>query len=165
MPAGKQMFIISGNRHKRRVLGKAVFAGKRASRVKRAARRRIENAWNFAFKPMRRGLWRHGYFGNGGHKGNRIGMKRIIIKLSYGRLLDDFAHIHHGHDIAGKLDDGKVVRDEQIRQRKLLLKVFEKIEYLGLNGDIECAYRLIANDEFRLEDECAGDTDALPLAA
>jgi len=115
MPAGNEMFIISGNRHKWRVLGKTVVAGKLASWVKRAAGRRIENAWNFAFKPMRRGLRRYGYFGNGGHKCNRIGMKRIIIKLAYGRLLNNFAHIHYGHDIAGKLDNGKVMRDEQIR--------------------------------------------------
>ena len=76
------MFIISGNRHKRRVLGKTIFAGKWASRVKRAAGRRIENARNFAFKPMRRGLRGYVYFGNSGHKGNGIGMKRIIIKLA-----------------------------------------------------------------------------------
>ena len=109
------MFIISGNRHKKRVLGETIFAGKSASRVKRAAGRRTENARYFTFKPMRRGLRRYGYFGNGGHKSNRIGMKRIIIKLAYGRLLDNSAHIHHGHDIAGKLDNGKVMRDEQIR--------------------------------------------------
>ena len=130
MPTGNKMFIISSNRHKGRVLGETVFAGELASRVKRATGRRIENAWNFAFKPMRRGLRRYAYFGNGGHKCNRIGMKRIVIKLVYGRLLDNFAHIHNGHDITGKLDNGKVVRDEQICQRKLLLKVFKKIEYL-----------------------------------
>ena len=53
MPAGKEMFIISGNRHKGRVLRKAVIAGKLASRVKRAAGRRIKDAGNFAFKPVR----------------------------------------------------------------------------------------------------------------
>jgi len=42
-------------------------------------------------------------------------MKRIIIKLAYGRLLDNFAHIHYGHNIAGKLNNGEVVRYKQIR--------------------------------------------------
>jgi hypothetical protein len=60
-------------------------------------------------------------------------MKRIIVKLACGGLLDDSAHIHHGHGIAGKLDNGKVVGDKQIRQGKLLLEVFEKVEYLGLD--------------------------------
>jgi hypothetical protein len=130
MPAGNEMFIISGNRHKRRVLGKAVVAGKSASWVKGAAGRRIENTWNFAFKPMRRYLRRYAYFGNSDHKGNCIGMKRIIIKLAYGRLFNNLAHIHHSYNITGKLDNSQVVRYEQIRQRKLLLKVFKKVEYL-----------------------------------
>jgi hypothetical protein len=165
MPAGNEMFIISGNRHKRRVLGETIFASELASRVKRAAGRRIKNTRYFTFKPMRRDLRRYAYFGNGGHKRNRIGMKRIIIKLAYGRLLNNFTHIHYGHNIAGKLNDGEVVCDEQIRQRKLLLKVLEKVEYLRLNGDIEGADRLITDYEFGLEDECSCDADALSLAA
>ena len=60
-------------------------------------------------------------------------MKRIIVKFACGGLLDNSAHIHYGDGIAGELDDGKVMGDKQIRQGKLLLEVFEKIEYLGLD--------------------------------
>jgi hypothetical protein len=42
-------------------------------------------------------------------------MQRIIVNLGDGRLLDNPAHIHHGDDVAGKLDYGQVVRDKQVR--------------------------------------------------
>ena len=159
------MFRSSCNRQKGRILSKTVVAGQLASWVKRTAGRRINNAWNFAFKPVRWGLPGYIDFGNSSHKGHCIGMKRIIVKLVCGCLLDDSAHIHYGNGIAGKLNDSQVMSDKQIRQGKLLLEVFEKVEYLGLDGNIERAYRLVTNNKFWLEDECAGDTDTLPLAA
>ena len=133
MPAGKEMFGSAGNRHKRRILGKTAVIGKRTPRVKWTSGRRIKDAGDFAFKPVRRGLPRYIDFGNSRHKGHGIGMKRIIVKLACGGLLYDSAHIHHSDGIAGELDDGKVVGDKQICQGKFLLEVFEKVEYLGLD--------------------------------
>ncbi len=62
-------------------------------------------------------------------------------------------------------NDGKIVRDEKIRQAELLLQIFEQIDDLRLNGDVERRDRLVANDEFRINGERACDADALALAA
>jgi hypothetical protein len=92
-------------------------------------------------------------------------MEGVVVKLADGRLLDDFAHIHHGYGVAGELDDGEVVRDEQVGEGEFLLEVFEEIEDLGLDGDVEGADGFVADDEFWLEDEGTGDADTLSLAA
>lgn len=55
--------------------------------------------------------------------------------------------------------------DKEVCQRELLLKVFEEIDHLGLDGDIQGGDRLIANNEARIERERPGDPNALALAA
>ena len=59
-------------------------------------------------------------------------MKRIFIKLINRGLFDDSAHVHHGNDVTGELDNGKVMCNEKIGKGKLLLKVLEEVENLGL---------------------------------
>ena len=101
--------------------------------MKRAAGRRGEDAGHLAFERLPVGLLGRLNFGNRGHKGDGVRMKGIIVKLGDGGLLDDFAHIHHGDDVAGELDDGEVVRNEQVGEGEFLLEVFEEIEDLGLD--------------------------------
>ena len=63
------------------------------------------------------------------------------------------------------LDDRQIVRDEQIAQPQLILQVFEHVDHLRLNGNVQRADRLVADDELRVGRERAGDADALALAA
>lgn len=43
--------------------------------------------------------------------------------------------------------DGKVVGDKHQRQPQILLQLLKKVKYLGLDGDVEGGYRLVADDE------------------
>jgi hypothetical protein len=165
MPAGKKMFWSAWNRVKRRVFGEATVFCERASWVEWAAGRRIEDAWHLAGKRLPNGLLRSLNPGNRGHKGNGVRMQGIIVKPANGGLLDNPAHIHHGDDVAGELDDGEVMCDEQVGEEKLLPEVFEEVEDLGLDGDVEGTDGFVADDEFRLEDQRAGNADTLSLAA
>ncbi len=54
---------------------------------------------------------------------------------------------------------------EEIGQRKPFLHLHQKIEDLRLYGKIERRNRLVADDQFRLENERPGNADALALAA
>ena len=63
------------------------------------------------------------------------------------------------------LHDREVVRDEQVRDVALGLKVLEQVQDLRLDRDVERADRLVADDEVRLECDRPGDADALPLPA
>src|SRR3954469_15084058 len=60
-------------------------------------------------------------------------------------------------------DHCQIVGDEQVGQAAMLLKLREEIQYLCLNRDVECRYRLVTHDECRLHRERAGDADALTL--
>uniref|UniRef100_E6QKD8 Uncharacterized protein n=1 Tax=mine drainage metagenome TaxID=410659 RepID=E6QKD8_9ZZZZ len=79
--------------------------------------------------------------------------------------LDHFPVAHDG-DVAGHLaNDGEVVAGEEHGQLALLLKRFEHVEYLGLDGNVERGGRLVGEQQLRLVDEGHGDQYALTLAA
>src|SRR5204862_2820544 len=59
----------------------------------------------------------------------------------------------------------EVVRNKYVTQRVLVLKVLQKVEYLGLHRHVERRYGLVANEHFGPHDEAARDRDALPLPA
>ena len=63
------------------------------------------------------------------------------------------------------LHHGQIVGDKQIGDAELLLQIVEQVENLGLDRNIERAYRLVADDEFRTAGERPGNTDTLTLAA
>ena len=63
------------------------------------------------------------------------------------------------------LDDGQVMRNEQIRQVHLLLQVFQQVDDLRLDRYVQRGDRLVADDEFRIESERSCDADTLALAA
>ena len=52
----------------------------------------------------------------------------------------------------------------KIRSPLLLLIILQKIDHLCLNGHIQGGDRLITDDQLRLQHQCTGDTDSLPLA-
>ena len=48
---------------------------------------------------------------------------------------------------------------------KFVLQVFQEVQHLGLDGDIESGNRLIGDDELGVQGQGPRDPDALPLAA
>ena len=60
---------------------------------------------------------------------------------------------------------GEIVRDEQIGHPQLGLQCLEQIEDLRLHRHIEGRGRLVADQQFRLHGEGAGNGDALALPA
>src|SRR5262249_36820954 len=79
--------------------------------------------------------------------------------------LYDRTEIHHGHAFADVLDDGQVVGNENISQPELQLQIFQQIDYLRLNGDVERRYRFVTNDQLGRNRQGASNSDALALTA
>jgi hypothetical protein len=57
------------------------------------------------------------------------------------------------------------VRDEQVRQAELVLKLFEEVDDLSLDRDVERRDGLVADDELWVQRQCASEADPLALAA
>ena len=52
-------------------------------------------------------------------------------------LLHDLSRVHDGDSVSEDADDREIVRDEEIGQTALLLKLEQKIEDARLNRDVE----------------------------
>ena len=70
-------------------------------------------------------------------KSLRVRMERSRKYLFGIGFLDYLAKIHDSDAIGYVFDYRKVVRDEQIREAELLLKVAEQVQYLSLNRNVE----------------------------
>ncbi len=57
------------------------------------------------------------------------------------------------------------MRDEEVSQVQLLLQVFEHVDDLGLNRDVQRGDRLIADNELGVDSQRTGDADTLLLTA
>jgi hypothetical protein len=75
-------------------------------------------------------------------------MPGVVIDLPHRALLDDFASVHHRHPVAHLSDDTQIVGDENQRHAGLALQVFEEIEVLQLDGDVQIGGRLVGDDAF-----------------
>src|SRR4051794_6516536 len=63
------------------------------------------------------------------------------------------------------LDYREIVRDEQVRDLSLFLKIVEQVQNLRLDRHVQRRHRLIAYDEVRRQRQRPSDADALPLPA
>src|SRR5262249_61183815 len=61
--------------------------------------------------------------------------------------------------------DAQIVRDQDQRQVELALQLHQQVDDLRLDRNIESRDRLVAHDEFWVEDHRACDADALALPA
>ena len=75
------------------------------------------------------------------------------------------AQEHYADAVRNKVDDRKIMPDEEIGQAVLLLQVLEQVQHLALHRNIQCGDRFIADDQVRLQRNGAGNADALALAA
>ena len=80
----------------------------------------------------------------------RVRVERILVERVAVGELDDLADVHHGDPGRDVPHDREVVRDEEIGELELRLQVFEQVDDLGLNRDVERRDRLVADDELRV---------------
>src|SRR5690242_9755865 len=74
------------------------------------------------------------------------------------------APVEHDDGVGEVLDHLQIVGDEQVADTALRPDVTEQVEYLRLDRQVEGADRLVADDQPRVDDQRAGDRDALTLA-
>ena len=84
--------------------------------------------------------------------------------ISGGADLADPAAIHHGDSVRQLRDNGKVVRDKQVRQAESVTQIGQQIDDRGLHRHVERGDRLVANDEARFGGERPSYCDPLPLS-
>ena len=87
------------------------------------------------------------------------------VKIDALCKLDDLPEVHHRDSVADVLHHIQVVSNKNIRKAELLLKIDEQIDHLCLDGDIQCRYRLIANDQFGMKGKGPGNSYPLALSS
>ena len=80
-------------------------------------------------------------------------------------LFYDFAMLHDDDVVAEAVCESKVMADEHVGHMGLFLQTIKQIEDGLLDGYVESGGGFVADDDFRLEDEGARDSDTLALAA
>src|SRR5215470_3743561 len=136
-----------------------------AARVEAAARRRIDRARHVTLEQDALALQRGVRNRHRGEQRLGVGMLGIGVQLLRRRDLDDLAQVHHGHARADVLDDGEIVRDEDVREAELGLEILEQVDDLRLDRDVQRRDGLVGDDQFGTDGERARDADALPLTA
>ena len=97
----------------------------------------------------------------------RVGVRvqREVEELLRRRHLDDVALIDNGDAVGDEADDGEVMRDEEIGRAALGLELFQQIQHLRAAGDVQRGDGFVRNDELRLHNHGARQTDTLALTA
>lgn len=88
----------------------------------------------------------------------------MVKQLIGRRFFKELSKIHDRNIVRKVVYYRKVVRDEEIRESKLILQILHQIEDLRLNGDVKRGDRLVANNEVRIHCQCTRNTNALPTA-
>jgi hypothetical protein len=89
---------------------------------------------------------------------------RVVVDLLGRAELDDLPQVHDRDPVGDVTNDAEVVRDEDIREPELVLDVFEQVDDLCLDRDVEGRDRLVGDDQLRLQRQGAGNSDALALS-
>ena len=103
--------------------------------------------------------------GDGGQQQLGVGVLGAVQQRLFGAQFDQLAGVHDGDAVADIADDRHVVRDEEVGQFLAFLQIFEQVEDLGLDRDIQGGDRFVGDHQFGLDDQGACDADALALAA
>ena len=77
-------------------------------------------------------------------------MQRLLEQLFSRTGFHQLPQVHH-RDIMGNVPHhGHIVGNEHIGQPLLLLQIHQKVQDLGLNGNIQSGYGFIADNELRI---------------
>src|SRR5579872_5011234 len=79
--------------------------------------------------------------------------------------LDQFAVVHDCDPSRKVANHWHRMRNEEVRQAEVALQLLQQIDDLRSDADVECGYRLVADDELRTQRQCASNADALTLSA
>ncbi|CAM5221535.1 hypothetical protein BTHI11S_00600 [Bosea thiooxidans] len=95
---------------------------------------RIKRAWHVAFERLgaREGAVAAD-FGRGAEEGPAIGVDKGLPESGRVADLDDLAEIHHRDAVGDMPHEREIVRDEDIGDPGLLLKVVQQVDDLGLD--------------------------------
>src|SRR5208337_1033663 len=85
--------------------------------------------------------------------------------LLRGTHLDQLASLHYRDSVRQIAHDRHGVRDEEVCERELSLKLLQQVHNLRANADIQRRHRLVGNNEPRLQYQRSRNADALALAA
>ena len=143
----------------------ANFLGIGATRVETAALRRIGGRWDITLEHDTVHLDVGIRMRNRREKRLRIGMQGMREDILLIAELDHRAQIHNADFIRDKLDNGQVVRDEQIGQPHRLLQILKQVDNLCLDGHVERRYGLVTYDQTGIDRQRAGDANSLALTA
>ena len=151
----------------RRPLRRADLLSIAAARPETAAGRRINRRRNVPFKnnPLARLFDERIRERDRRQQRLTVRMRRIIVQRIPIRQLDNNPQIHDRNPVADMPDHRQVVRDKEIRQVQFLLQVFQQVDHLRLDRDVERRNRLVADYQLRLQRQRARHADPLPLTA
>ena len=136
-------------REQSRLFDAATLIGMRATRMKRAAFRRIERIGYFTLDRCSRSSGRI-ELRDGVKQHARIGMTRIPEKvLGFGNL-DNSPQIHHADTVRHVPHDRKIVANQKVGEPQAILQFAHQIEHLRLDRYVERRRRLVANNKVRL---------------
>ena len=92
-------------------------------------------------------------------------MKRSVIHIGTGAALHDMTEIHDADLVGNMFDHADVMRDKQIREIHLFLNIFQKVDDLSLDRNVQSGDRFVTDDESGVDCQRTGDSDTLPLPA
>ena len=102
---------------------------------------------------------------DGIHEADRVGVTRIAKEARRRSHFDYPAHVHDVDPLAEMSDYRQIMSDEQDGQPKLIAKVPQDVQDARLHRDIERRHWLVSDEQIRLESQCPGDRNTLPLPA
>lgn len=76
-----------------------------------------------------------------------------------------FAAANDNHIVTNLTRYSQIVRDKENADAELHLNFFQELQDIGLHRNVERGNGFVANQNFRLTGECAGDRNALTLTA
>src|SRR6266566_4509671 len=118
---------------------RADLLGDRAPRVEPTGRRWVDGRRDLALEKDWRalGLQVRVRDGDRALQNLRVGVQRPLPDYSARPNLDDLAEVHDGDTVADVAHHGKLVCDEEVGEPELLLQIFEQVDDLGLDRDVE----------------------------
>ena len=92
-------------------------------------------------------------------------MHREVKQFFCGCNFNDVALVDDADTIGDKANDRKVMSDEQIGRSALTLELFEQVQNLCTDGNVQCGDRFVCNNKLGIHDHCPCKTDSLTLSA
>ena len=113
----------------------------------------------FCLPPLLLGLWA-GLFRRQAEKGLR--WTTLLLTRCF---LHTLSQIHYGNLITDVFYYAQVMRNEQIGQLHLVLQVHHQVQDLRLDGNVQCGYRLITDNELGIQRQGSRNADTLTAPA